>query len=501
MRVSTQGVKSALSIFLLATAIEVLYVVPYGLTASFRPLLRETFGLSNHDVGQMSSAYGIVSLCFYLPGGYIADRFQPKLLMVTALLTTAGCCCYLMTGPLLGELVLIWSLLAVAGTLLFWSAFLAAIRQIGGKEHSGKAFGFEQFSRGVVSSLMTLALATWIQHMLPVETVIAKEAKVEIMVKLLANLAMLQVAMALMVVVAGPIRMVRPVDDFPDDSLSGQVCQDKANAVNTIFAILKRPAVWLHALIVIAAYFGNLATSYFSGLATYGYAMDVVRAAKISTIVSGTRAFAGLLAGIVADRCGRSRICCILFLAYGCAFSWVALAPIDPNHPGVLRAQIAVSAGSVFAIAGVYFALLDDAKLPLELTGSAVGTISMVGFTPDIFMGQISAYWLDTYPGALGYQYFYFCMACIGFVGFLVTLAFAYVVGSCGDAKSVPQQDSVSDVPAASCTYSSSTSTTSAAETSASSVNESTSILGSEATENPSQRMKNAPYGASTLHD
>eukprot|EP00413_Alexandrium_margalefii_P045005 CAMPEP_0204605410 /NCGR_PEP_ID=MMETSP0661-20131031/58460_1 /ASSEMBLY_ACC=CAM_ASM_000606 /TAXON_ID=109239 /ORGANISM="Alexandrium margalefi, Strain AMGDE01CS-322" /LENGTH=501 /DNA_ID=CAMNT_0051616651 /DNA_START=51 /DNA_END=1556 /DNA_ORIENTATION=+ len=501
MRVSMQGVKGALSILLMATAIEVLYVVPYGLTAAFRPLLRETFHLSNHDVGRMSSAYGIVSMCFYLPGGYIADRFQPTLLMVTALLTTAGCCCYLMTGPSLRELVIIWSVLAVAGTLLFWSAFLAAIRQIGGGEHSGKAFGLEQFSRGLVSSLLTLALATWMQHVLPVEQQTTAKAKAETMGKLLTRLAIIEVAMALMVVVALPSRTVRHVDDEPCDSSSGQVCQEVAKAVNTIFAILKRPAVWFHALIIISAYCGNLATSYFSGLATYGYDMDVVRAAEISTIVTWTRAVAGILAGMAADRCGRSRICCVLFLAYGCAYSWVAWAPIDPNHPGVLKAQIAVCAGSVFAIAGVYFTLLDDARLPLELTGSAVGTLSVVGFTPDIFMGQISAYWLDTYPGALGYQYFYFCMACIGFVGFLVTLAFAYVVGSCGDAKSVPQQDSVSDVPAASCTYSSSTSTTSAAETSASSVNESTSILGSEATENPSQRMKNAPYGASTLHD
>jgi len=100
-----------------------------------------------------------------------------------------------------------------------------------------------------------------------------------------------------------------------------------------------------------------------------------------------------------------------LFLAYSCAYSWVALMPVDSHHPSMLMAQIAAAAASVFAIAGVYFTLLDDARLPLELTGSAVGIISVVGFTPDIFMGQISGYWLDTYPGTRGYQYFYLFMA------------------------------------------------------------------------------------------
>lgn len=395
-------------------------------------------------------------------------------------------------------MVIIWALLAVAGTLLFWSAFVAAIRQIGGEENSGKAFGFEQLSRGIISSLMTLALATWMRQVLPVQTADDAKEKAEAMAMLLRRLAMLEVAVAFTIIVAFPSQMAAHADE-PNNDASCPVCHETKKGISTIFLIIQRPAVWLHALIVVAAYSGNLATSYFSGLAASGYAMDVVRAAEISTLVTWMRAGAGFLAGTAADRFGRSKICCCFFLAYSAAYFWVALTPVDPNHPGILMAQIAASAASVFGIAGVYFTLLDDAKLPLELTGSAVGAISVVGFTPDIFMGQISAYWLDTYPGALGYQHFYFCMAGMGLAGFLVTVAFSILVGKCGETGSAPQQVSSSNAPSASCTDSSTTA--SATDASNSSASESTSILSNGHVENPSQRTKKAAYGGAAVHD
>eukprot|EP00931_Biecheleriopsis_adriatica_P048670 TRINITY_DN28135_c0_g1_i1.p1 TRINITY_DN28135_c0_g1~~TRINITY_DN28135_c0_g1_i1.p1 ORF type:complete len:483 (+),score=43.17 TRINITY_DN28135_c0_g1_i1:30-1478(+) len=445
MGVSVQGAKSALCIFTLALAIEVLYMVPYGLTSSFRPLLIETFGLDNHDIGKMSSVYGIVSMCLYFPGGYVADRFPPKWLMVSALLTTAACCCYLSTTPSLTQLVLIWALLAAVGTLLFWSAFVSVIRQIGGNEHSGKAFGFEQASRGIVSALMTLALAASMRQVLPAQTAASEHEKREAMTNIFRCLAMLEVAMAFMIMFALPSGMAAHTDELSDDNETDQVHQ-KEEGVFTILGILQRPTVWLHALIVVSAYSGNLATHYFSGLATYGYGLDVVQAAEISSLVKGMRACSGLLAGAAADRWGKSRICCGLFLAYICAYSWVAVTPVHTNQPGILIAQVATSAASVFGIAGVYFALLDDAKLPMELTGSAVGVISVIGFTPDIFMGQISGYWLDTYPGGRGYRYFYLFMAATGLAGFLVTLVFALAVGKCSGKGLAPNLSSGSDL-------------------------------------------------------
>ena len=58
------------------------------------------------------------------------------------------------------------------------------------------------------------------------------------------------------------------------------------------------------------------------------------------------------------------------------------------------------------------------------MTGTAVGLVSVVGYTPDIFMGPINGYLTDTYPGAAGHQYFFGVLACFAALGLCCTLAF-----------------------------------------------------------------------------
>jgi sugar phosphate permease len=58
------------------------------------------------------------------------------------------------------------------------------------------------------------------------------------------------------------------------------------------------------------------------------------------------------------------------------------------------------------------------------LTGTAVGLVSVVGYTPDIFMGPINGYLTDTYPGALGHQYFFGVLAGFAVLGLGCTLLF-----------------------------------------------------------------------------
>lgn len=56
-------------------------------------------------------------------------------------------------------------------------------------------------------------------------------------------------------------------------------------------------------------------------------------------------------------------------------------------------ANMVVSCLGFFALRGIYFALLEESGTPRELTGTAVGVISFVGFTPEIFMGPLTG-WL-----------------------------------------------------------------------------------------------------------
>ena len=56
-------------------------------------------------------------------------------------------------------------------------------------------------------------------------------------------------------------------------------------------------------------------------------------------------------------------------------------------------ANMVVSCAAFFALRGIYFALLEESGTPRELTGTAVGVICFVGFTPEIFMPLVTG-WL-----------------------------------------------------------------------------------------------------------
>ena len=96
-----------------------------------------------------------------------------------------------------------------------------------------------------------------------------------------------------------------------------------------------------------------------------------------------------------------------------------------PGNPGliaVVLVNIAVASSAVFASRGVYFALLEEGKIPLALTGTAVGIISIIGYTPDIFMPILGGVLLDRYPGASGYRYVFLFVTGVCLLGLLAAL-------------------------------------------------------------------------------
>jgi sugar phosphate permease len=102
----------------------------------------------------------------------------------------------------------------------------------------------------------------------------------------------------------------------------------------------------------------------------------------------------------------------------------VAFGLFDPTAPWMLFMMVITISAAVFGLRGIYFAIFDDAGVPAALTGTAVGLVSVIGYTPDIFMGPINGYLTDTYPGALGHQYFFGVLAGFALLGLCCTLLF-----------------------------------------------------------------------------
>jgi len=72
----------------------------------------------------------------------------------------------------------------------------------------------------------------------------------------------------------------------------------------------------------------------------------------------------------------------------------------------------------------LYFSILKDGKIPYILSGTAIGLISIVGYSPDIFATPLYGYLLDNYQGILGHQYVYLILFISSIVGIYVSLKF-----------------------------------------------------------------------------
>jgi MFS family permease len=63
----------------------------------------------------------------------------------------------------------------------------------------------------------------------------------------------------------------------------------------------------------------------------------------------------------------------------------------------------------------------------VALTGTATGLISLVAFTPDVFIPALAGHLLDRYAaGGVGYRYFFLILALFSVAGIGLTLLFRY---------------------------------------------------------------------------
>jgi len=96
-----------------------------------------------------------------------------------------------------------------------------------------------------------------------------------------------------------------------------------------------------------------------------------------------------------------------------------ALLPGTPKLLPLLLINVAVIASAVYALRGIYFSLLEQGQIPIAVTGTATGLISVIGYTPDIFMPIIGGMILDATPGAGGYQQYFLFVSALSFVGLI----------------------------------------------------------------------------------
>ena len=130
-------------------------------------------------------------------------------------------------------------------------------------------------------------------------------------------------------------------------------------------------------------------------------------------------AFGTIFILFFADKIGPAKAVLVFFVVMTGSFLVFGLIPGAPNLLPLLIINGALLAAVVFALRGVYFSLMEQGGIPIAVTGTATGVVSVIGYTPDIFMPTLGGIILDTYPGTVGYQYLFLMVSLLSFLGLI----------------------------------------------------------------------------------
>jgi sugar phosphate permease len=402
------------TMFALVVAGEAIFGLPFLVARIFRPTLLDVFGITNLQLGTAFSVYGVVAMLAYFPGGTLADRFSARKMMSAALVVSATGGIFYATVPSIGGLQFLFGFWGLTTILLFWAAMIRATRDWGGESDQGKAFGILDGGRGLLAAVLATGTVAVFGALLPED---AASATLEQRTEALKQVIWIFTAMT---VVAAVVVWVCVPGESEKRSSSGE----NVLSLSNIGTVLKNPAVWLQGMIVVTAYTGYKGMDDLGLFARDVYHFDDVRAASVSAVAFWVRPFAALGAGIISDKVGGPRAIAACFILMILGDGFVALGLLDPTAPWMLFTSVVAISAAVFGLRGIYFAIFDDAGVPAALTGTAAGLVSVIGYTPDIFMGPINGYLTDTYPGALGHQYFFGVLAGFAVMGLCCTLIF-----------------------------------------------------------------------------
>lgn len=394
----------------LVLAGEAIFALPFHVSRFFRPTLLEVFQLSNTELGVAQATYGLVAMVAYFLGGPIADRFAARKLLASSLWLTASGGLYMASFPDAEGSNLLWGFYGFSTILLFWAALIRATREWGGEGAQGRAFGLLDGGRGALAAGLASIGVLVFEFSFP---------------EGYAHAGIAQKREALRTVIYG-YTAATVVAGFAVWFLVGEgrgAARVSARPeLATLLRVLKLRAVWLQALIVLCAYVGFKGFDNYSLYAVQAWNFDEVEAAKIVTLGSWLRPVGAIGAGLVGDRKGVARMTVLAFallLASDLVFAFTTPAA---GVVWLLFGNVLVACLAIFGLRGLYFALFEEVGVPLVLTGTAVGLVSLVGFTPDVFVSLLSGILLDATPGLGGHQQVFMMLSGFALLGVIAAL-------------------------------------------------------------------------------
>jgi len=390
----------------LIVAGEIVFGLPFHTARFFRPTLLDVFGFTNTQLGDLFAVYGITAMIAYFPGGALADRYSARFLLTASLFATAVGGLFMATIPAALPMAILYGYWGITTIFLFWGALIRATREWGGRASQGVAFGVLEGGRGLVAALVSTFALLLFATIMPDNVGLASDE-------------VRRAGMRSIIFVYSAAAFAAGVFTWLTVPVADPVDYRRSSPWQGMRVVMRRPIIWAQAAVIVCAYCGYKGLDNYSLYAVQVLGMDEVRGAALSTFGAWVRPVAAIVAGLIADRFNVARSIGVAFAALLVAYAILAVMTPDPSSLNIIYANLFVTFFAVFALRGIYFALLEENRTPKILTGAAVGMVSLVGYMPEIFFAPIAGRILDANPGLVGHQNYFWFLTFIAALGIL----------------------------------------------------------------------------------
>jgi MFS family permease len=400
-----------IQLILLVIAAGAIYPILY-LRQVYQPTMLEVFHITDSQLGYLYSSLGTIFLLSYLPSGWLADRIAPRLLICFSLIATGVLGLWYSTAPSFPMLMMIFGGWGLSTGLTFWAAVIKRVTMIAGAHEQGRFFGLLDGGRGLIEAMLATIAITLFAWM--------TQTKGE---PVAAGFKLVVYMYAFLCIALGVVLALVKDPQGTEDAAANRAARQRNNVLTDLKTLAKIPELWLVAAIVFCGYQVFWATYSFSAYLHEGeIGLTVVMAGTITTLKLWMRPIGGIGGGFLGDRYSKVSVLVIaLFLA---ALSLLGLmaAPRISSH--VLLVFLVLFIGILtYAIRGLYWSLLDRCNIPVATMGLAIGLISVLGYSPDVFLPLINGYLTQTFPGVFGYQLYFGYVAAMAALGGFAGLA------------------------------------------------------------------------------
>lgn len=421
--------RKLMGIFFIALGAGTIYITPYMLYI-FKSQLVSIMNEPESKFAILLTVYGVVNTIFYLPGGWIADRLSTKSLFTISMIGTGLITLWYSfigvkgAGVDFNQLIIIHILFSFTTVLTFWSAFVKGVKLLGPPQEQSKLYSVTETTRytiQLITSFVSVALSSiFIASPFFVQLFLDnKEISGSSMFIVLITYAAIYIVTGILCIFLLPGRFWIKRRSFYQNKHQYLNVQNEVVNFDTKIELktykkhqrieffkklgvdfmltIKNLDVWLISFFVFFVMNGYALIAYYGSnvLLTQGWTDDSLRSALSTTWTYGMPIIGTILIAIMIKfkfkKAARALIYVSMLLVI---FSFVLfilgfLTETSWTIGLIFLIFMCLSFLCIGAARSIYWVPMTETKIPVGIFGIAIGVISIIGFSKDIWVSPL----------------------------------------------------------------------------------------------------------------